>query len=377
MACSAMLRFDMSRNGVSVRGVWHVAACYKATSVSNRCETRKTCPDNSVTLEQKAQLDNEPSQGLLQVGIPKVSLHTFTTTLPITSLEESSKMVAYGRSPVSPPSVPSTNDTIADFGQTTTDGTLPQKRKKVLLLTNAERGQANVFLAVADALLHQTDQNPVVHFASFAPIEPAVHAITEQLAQRTCPPGGARILFHRLGGLSMKAAWDRPEVVGGNGHAGLKGWQLLLRVTLPWTGPEFLEVFDSVVNIIEEVQPDAVAVDPCLAPALTACHHLGVKFVVLSPNTIKDFAMPSQPNLAPLWKYPWLVISSFSLCRFTSTKIWYCPHSMSHANMCLPVLARASHTQFHYYWSLLTLYSSSIPSSWVPTAHTRMSFPGI
>lgn len=203
------------------------------------------------------------------------------------------------------PSAPSANDTKAEFDQTkqlTNEGNDPQERKKVLLLTNAERGQANVFLAVADELLY-ADQHPEVHFASFDPIEPAVNAIAE-LSQRTCPPG-ARILFHRLGGLSMKAAWDRPEVIGGRGHEGLKGWELLLRVTLPWTGPEFLEVFESVVNVIEQVQPDAVAVDPCFAPALTACHHLGVKFVVLSPNTIKDFAMPSQPNFAPLWKYPW------------------------------------------------------------------------
>lgn len=177
-----------------------------------------------------------------------------------------------------------------------------EKRKRVLLLTNAEHGQANVFLSVADALLH-ANEDPEVHFASFNPIRSAVDAATE-LAQRTCPPG-REILFHKLGGLSMKPAWDRPEVIGGKGHEGLQGWKLLLRVMLPWTGPEFLDVFNSVLDVIEKVQPDSVAVDPCLAPALTACHHLGLRFVVLSPNTIKDFALPSQPKLASLWKYPW------------------------------------------------------------------------
>jgi hypothetical protein len=37
---------------------------------------------------------------------------------------------------------------------------------------------------------------------------------------------------------------------------------------------------------------------------LTACRHRGLHFVILAPNTIKDFAVAVQPKAGMLWKYP-------------------------------------------------------------------------
>lgn len=185
---------------------------------------------------------------------------------------------------------------------------------RILLLTNSEHGQANVFLATAHALL-TLNHDVEVHFASFPPIAKSVSS-TSTLAL-THSPSSKPITFHPISGLPMLNAWSRPgfqadkdgshHSQGGLLTAYLR-MRVLLRVTLPWTGPEFLEIFDSVHRILDEVTPHVVAVDPLFSPGLTAVRHLlpryGYRYLVLSPNTIKDFAMPFQPALEAFWKFP-------------------------------------------------------------------------
>jgi hypothetical protein len=194
----------------------------------------------------------------------------------------------------------------------------------VLLITNSEHGQANVFLATSYALLTLNDDDVEVHFASFPPIEKFV-SVTTQHAVRDSSTARP-IIFHPIDGIDMVSAWTRPELV--SEQEGLKvidvvkliyairRMMLLLKITLPWTGPEFVQILFSVIDIVHKVQPDVIAVDPAFSPALTALRHIRAKFVVLSPNTIKDFAMPHQPNGEPLWKYPWYVSLPFTI--FTS-----------------------------------------------------------
>lgn len=183
--------------------------------------------------------------------------------------------------------------------------------KKILLLTNSEHGQANVYLAVSHALLHLEDAVEV-HLASFSPIAKFVKA-TSDYAQQTSR-NGRSVIFHEIRGINMESAWSRPEILSGDPStfSNTRGLstaaskvRVLLRVTLPWSGPEFVEIYRSIVEIIQDIKPDIVAADPAFSPALTACRHLGVKFVVLTPNTIKDFSMPLQPRAEALWKYPW------------------------------------------------------------------------
>lgn len=185
--------------------------------------------------------------------------------------------------------------------------------KRVLLLTNSEHGQANVYLATSYALLTLPDEDVEVHFASFPPIQKFVTA-TSQHAERDSQ-ARRPIFFHAIDGLDMVSAWSRPEIVAERESLknnvnvfqliyAIRRMMLLLKVTLPWTGPEFVQIMASVVDIVHEVQPDVIAVDPAFSPALTALRHIGTNFIVLSPNTIKDFAMPSQPNGEALWKYP-------------------------------------------------------------------------
>lgn len=73
---------------------------------------------------------------------------------------------------------------------------------------------------------------------------------------------------------------------------------------MPWEPEEVVDLYNQVVNILKEVNPDLTIVDSMHVPALTAAHNLRVKWMVLAPNTIKDFAVPYQPYGAALWKYP-------------------------------------------------------------------------
>jgi hypothetical protein len=181
--------------------------------------------------------------------------------------------------------------------------------RRVLLLTNSEYGQASVHLATGHALLELYRGEVEVHLASFQPIEKIVAAASAH-AMQTCP-GARPIIFHRVRGIDMMAAWSRPEIRLEE-YNGLRPsfWntpkflKLLLSTTCPWDGEEFLEIYRSVAKILDRVQPYVAAVDPAFSPALTACHHLGASYVVLAPNTIKDFSMPFQPWGRALWKYP-------------------------------------------------------------------------
>lgn len=78
----------------------------------------------------------------------------------------------------------------------------------------------------------------------------------------------------------------------------------VLPIFVPYEGPQLVTIFSSIVDIIGQVEAGLVVVDSLMTPALTACWHLGVKFICLSPNAIKEFAASSQPRAGGLWKYP-------------------------------------------------------------------------
>lgn len=184
--------------------------------------------------------------------------------------------------------------------------------KRILLVTNSEHGQANVFLATAYALLTLPDQDVEVHFASFPSIQPSVLS-TSQLAQRHNPLARP-IIFHTISGPAMVTAWSRPSLAAERASLSsvdtvlliyaIRRMAYLLKVLLPWTGPEFFEIFTSITSIHALVNPHLTAADPAFSPALTALRHLQAPFLILSPNTIKDFSLPAQPGAEALWKYP-------------------------------------------------------------------------
>ncbi|KAL2259989.1 hypothetical protein VTK26DRAFT_6153 [Humicola hyalothermophila] len=183
--------------------------------------------------------------------------------------------------------------------------------KKVILATNSEFGQANVFLAVGHAL-QAADSSVEVHFVSFSPISPYVSEASEYSVASS--PGARPWTFHKLDGVTFadaimggESGYDSFNCVLSRQPNLINTTRLLFdlnRYIIPWTGPEFVEIMKSFVRIADEIRPDLIMVDSLFAPALTACHHHKLDFLVLSPNTLRDFSSALQPWGALFWKYP-------------------------------------------------------------------------
>ncbi|KAK4034463.1 hypothetical protein C8A01DRAFT_49169 [Parachaetomium inaequale] len=184
------------------------------------------------------------------------------------------------------------------------------RRKRILFFTNSDFGQANVVLATAHALLH-IDPQVEIHIASFRPLEEEVKSTSAFALKAFLHKHSKPIIFHPLDGISWGPATFRPEVgvaATNDLNPGLinsaKNILLIPSVMLPWRPDEFTSLYRQAESILADVQPDVTAIDPIFTPALTLCHHLKTNWLVLAPNTLKDFALPMQPNLAMLWKYP-------------------------------------------------------------------------
>ncbi|RMJ20757.1 UDP-glucoronosyl and UDP-glucosyl transferase, partial [Aspergillus sp. HF37] len=73
---------------------------------------------------------------------------------------------------------------------------------------------------------------------------------------------------------------------------------------ITWTGPEFVEVYDDVLRVIEFVRPGLVVVDSFFTPGHDAVRQLQMNHVVLSPTSIRDFITIDQPRGEAFWKFP-------------------------------------------------------------------------
>lgn len=165
----------------------------------------------------------------------------------------------------------------------------------ILFLTNSELGQASVILAVAAEVARTPGSR--IHLGSFSPLAQAV-------------PDGVK--FHCLPGPSMKQVFassgvdflprHRPGLIGtSRGFA-----QAYSRILAPWDEPDYFSIFDACRQLIQDLAPSLVVLDPLLGAAYDACVSLRRRALVLSPNTFKDHATGSQPGLESLYKVPCL-----------------------------------------------------------------------
>ncbi|KAK4098901.1 glycosyltransferase family 1 protein [Parathielavia hyrcaniae] len=178
--------------------------------------------------------------------------------------------------------------------------------KKILLITNSEFGQANVFLAAGHALVSR-DPDVQVHYASFPALSKPVSEASAYALQ--CTPNSRPFVFHALQGVSFVDVFQsfngfetiskRPGLVNTPEYL-----RMAMKIVLPWSAPEFITIFRSLVQIIEEVGPDLAVVDSLFGPGHTACDHVGLPHMILSPNAIKDMTLATQPWGAMFWKYP-------------------------------------------------------------------------
>jgi hypothetical protein len=170
---------------------------------------------------------------------------------------------------------------------------------KVLFLTNVERGQANVHLATAHALLSEYADSFQIHFASF----PDISAAVEQVSRHASQDASKQITFHAVQGKShMDACMEKGLTMKTVRQApGLRGSErfsfFLKRVYMPWSGPAYIEVASSIREIIAEVQPDLAVIDILFAQGVDAVEATmgNHSHVILSPNDMKDMLATVHP----------------------------------------------------------------------------------
>lgn len=179
------------------------------------------------------------------------------------------------------------------------------KNNTILLVTNSEHGLANVVLATANSLLTRYPDVDV-HIASFDKLASRVRKI-QQYSRKTSP--SASITFHTLPGLSFgdrifsdgRSHLDFTIAPGFSGT--MKMGAVVSMFFMPWTGPEYRNIYDAVVDLLDHIDPSVAAIDPALLPAVDAVRHNNRRYAILSANTVKENASLEQ-GLAMLWKFP-------------------------------------------------------------------------
>jgi hypothetical protein len=200
-------------------------------------------------------------------------------------------------------------------------------RRNILMLTNSEYGQANIFMATAHSLLEK-DPDVAIHIASYAELKPAVEGAAAFTRSTNKSATEQSIRFRSLPGMPMFTALEQEKDPAKNWfHATSLSpgfWntpgviiQYLRYLLLCWPADDFTMTFQAICDLIQELRPDVVAVDNLFAPGLTAAIHMSHRetpesapggrqypLTVLNPNSFRDWTSHVEPRGAILWKYP-------------------------------------------------------------------------
>jgi len=172
-------------------------------------------------------------------------------------------------------------------------------------MTNSEYGQANPFLATTYELLQRP--NIDVHLASFSPLESRVRDLQERTS-KVSKASNSTLKFHLIEGDSMLQALSRNKTMQSFAHPpGMKGtigfYTSLPEFVIAWTGEEYIECVDHCIKIIEDVNPDAIAVELAFSQAREACNSMSREHILLSAVCALETFIQSQ-GLSMFWKYP-------------------------------------------------------------------------
>ncbi|ODA80786.1 hypothetical protein RJ55_03745 [Drechmeria coniospora] len=180
------------------------------------------------------------------------------------------------------------------------------EERRILMLTNAELGQANIFLAVSHELM-RLDSSLKLHICSFAELSTSV----ESIKASSSDAAKGNIKFVPLEGPSWKEAlFGRPE----HEFEELSSirptvWNVataakMTRIACPWRSDELCDLVKQIEQVMHDVGADLVVVDALFTPAVTVCYKRKPNWMVLSPNTYKEFVLALQPRRQYYWKYP-------------------------------------------------------------------------
>jgi hypothetical protein len=178
------------------------------------------------------------------------------------------------------------------------------KNKTILFFTNSEHGLSNVHLATSSALLEKYPDLDV-HYASFPAARRKLESISSLARAKT--PAASDIIFHELKGLTFAQAIAKE----GRSFISPPGWRgiasLAEHIQLwvsPWSVEDHVEMFEELREIIDKVDPAVVVLDSWFRPAIDATRNKNRQHAFITPNTLVDHFLGSQPFWNMLWKYP-------------------------------------------------------------------------
>lgn len=184
------------------------------------------------------------------------------------------------------------------------------KNNTILFLVNSNHGYSNVHLATAYALL---EKHPSVelHFGTFEKMRSRVERVSKTGASASASPSAQPISFHVLPSddyLTALAAQGvhstaenmivPPGLVGSRYQAKNLRW-----IFSPWAQEDHLAIYRTCRELIDEIDPALVVLDPIFRPAIEATQDTNRLYTVLSPMTFEVF-FTDQPWGKWLWKFP-------------------------------------------------------------------------
>ncbi|KAK9320287.1 glycosyltransferase family 1 protein [Lipomyces orientalis] len=185
--------------------------------------------------------------------------------------------------------------------------TIHGKNNTVLFVTDEHPGFCNVHLATLYSLLENHPEIKI-HYASFSKTGRRLKQISSLAAER-----GSRaqdVKFHLLSGLGYAATLEK--VMGKQQdlahRPGLAAADFLSRsfryFLAPWPVEEYWMLYESLSQLIDEVDPAVIVIDTFFSPGIDAARNKRRLHALVTPNILSDLMPAGQPAWTLLWKYP-------------------------------------------------------------------------
>lgn len=183
-------------------------------------------------------------------------------------------------------------------------------RPSVIFFTNSDHGQSNVVLATLYELLREDLLD--IHVASWVSLQHRIEELIDQVRRDNPAKNISSIQFHDLADapgiaalLKARGKKNKADVPHPPGRLGAERIELLTaRALTAWEPEQHLSMVTWAGELIRQIDPALVVVDPFLIPAHDAARHVKAKYAVLSPCSLGEGLIPQQSTLAQWTTYP-------------------------------------------------------------------------
>lgn len=179
-------------------------------------------------------------------------------------------------------------------------------KTSVLFLANSEHGQTNIVLAIIHELLVRGEID--IHLASFPVLEKRLNKLLHDNEAAYDAEYRSRIHFHPVRGPSNTEIFIRTGKRGAfhpPGYTGsVLGFKSLCEDIWGWTEEEYVNIYESCVEIINAIKPSLCAIDFFFLQGRDAAYNAGQTTILLNTTSLSHIVLGLQKNAKWAWKYP-------------------------------------------------------------------------